>query len=127
MSLNEQKPVVLSGIQPSGQLALGNYLGALKNWVAMQDEYDCIFLVVDLHALTVQQVPAELRANCMSFVAQYMACGIDPEKSTIVIQSHVPQHAELNWVLNTELWVARCLIHCQQFVVHLQCFKMLRG
>jgi tryptophanyl-tRNA synthetase len=101
MSLNEQKPVVLSGIQPSGQLALGNYLGALKNWVAMQDEYDCIFLVVDLHALTVQQVPAELRANCMSFVAQYMACGIDPEKSTIVIQSHVPQHAELNWVLNT--------------------------
>ena len=95
------KPVVLSGIQPSGQLGIGNYLGALKNWVPMQDDYDCIFLVVDLHALTVQQVPAELRKNCLSFVAQYIACGISPEKSTIVIQSHVPQHAELNWVLNT--------------------------
>lgn len=101
MSVNEEKPIVLSGIQPSGQLALGNYLGALKNWVAMQDDYNCIFLVVDLHALTVKQVPAELRTNCMSFVAQYMACGIDPDKSTIVIQSHIPQHAELNWVLNT--------------------------
>ena len=98
---NAKKPVVLSGVQPSGQLAIGNYLGALKNWVAMQDDYDCIFLVVDLHALTVQQVPAELRKNCLSFVAQYLACGIDPEKSTVLIQSHVPQHAELNWVLNT--------------------------
>lgn len=95
------RPVVLSGIQPSGQLGIGNYLGALKNWVTMQDDYDCIFLVVDLHALTVKQVPADLRKNCLSFVAQYIACGIDPLKSTIVIQSHVPQHAELNWVLNT--------------------------
>jgi tryptophanyl-tRNA synthetase len=98
---NPKKPVVLSGVQPSGQLVIGNYLGALKNWVAMQDDYDCIFLVVDLHALTVQQVPAELRKNCLSFVAQYIACGIDPKKSTVLIQSHVPQHAELNWVLNT--------------------------
>ncbi len=97
----EKKQVVLSGIQPSGQLGIGNYLGALKNWVPLQDTHDCIFLVVDLHALTVQQVPAELRRNCLSFVAQYIACGIDPNKSTIVIQSHVPQHAELNWVLNT--------------------------
>lgn len=101
MSQTPKKPVVLSGIQPSGQLALGNYVGALKQWVHMQDHYDCIFLVVDLHALTVQQVPADLRKNCMSFVAQYIACGIDPNKSTIVIQSHIPQHAELNWVLNT--------------------------
>ena len=101
MSENPNKPVVLSGIQPSGQLGIGNYLGALKNWTTMQDDYDCIFLVVDLHALTVQQVPAELRKTCLSFVAQYIACGIDPEKSTIVIQSHVHQHAELNWVLNT--------------------------
>ncbi|MEE2757917.1 MAG: tryptophan--tRNA ligase [Myxococcota bacterium] len=101
MTQTPKKPVVLSGIQPSGQLALGNYVGALKQWVNMQDQYECIFLVVDLHALTVQQVPADLRKNCMSFVAQYLACGIDPEKSTIVIQSHIPQHAELNWVLNT--------------------------
>ena len=101
MSENPKKPVVLSGIQPSGQLGIGNYLGALKNWTTMQDDYECIFLVVDLHALTVQQVPAELRKTCLSFVAQYIACGIDPDKSTIVIQSHVHQHAELNWVLNT--------------------------
>lgn len=95
------KPVVLSGIQPSGHLCIGNYLGALVNWVAMQETHDCIFLVVDLHALTVQQVPAELRKRCLSFVAQYLACGIDPERSTIVMQSHVPQHAELAWVLST--------------------------
>lgn len=101
MSPPPNRPVVLSGIQPSGQLGIGNYLGALKNWVTMQDDYQCVFLVVDLHALTVQQVPAELRKTCLSFVAQYIACGIDPTKSTIVIQSHVPQHAELNWVLNT--------------------------
>ncbi len=94
-------PVVLSGIQPSGHLCIGNYLGAIKNWVAMQETHDCIFLVVDLHALTVQQVPAELRRRCLSFVAQYVACGIDPERSTIVMQSHVPQHAELAWVLST--------------------------
>jgi tryptophanyl-tRNA synthetase len=98
---SEKKQVVLSGIQPSGQLGIGNYLGAIKNWVPLQDTHDCIFLVVDLHALTVQQVPADLRKNCLSFVAQYIACGIDPSKSTIVIQSHIPQHAELNWVLNT--------------------------
>lgn len=95
------KPVVLSGIQPSGQLGIGNYLGALKNWIPMQDDYDCVFLVVDLHALTVPQVPAELRQRCLSFAAQYIACGIDPQKSTIVIQSHIPQHAELSWVLTT--------------------------
>ncbi|HVK68976.1 MAG TPA: tryptophan--tRNA ligase [Polyangium sp.] len=97
----QKKPVILSGIQPSGQLALGNYVGALKNWVELQQQYDCVFLVVDLHALTVTQVPAELRNRCLSFAAQYIACGIDPEASTIVIQSHVPQHAELAWVLGT--------------------------
>jgi tryptophanyl-tRNA synthetase len=96
-----QKPVILSGIQPSGHLALGNYVGALKSWLELQHQYDCIFLVVDLHALTVRQVPAELRSRCLSFVAQYIACGIDPERSTIVIQSHVPEHAELAWVLST--------------------------
>ena len=95
------KKVILSGIQPSGHLCIGNYLGALKNWVNLQDTHDSIFLVVDMHALTVQQEPAKLRQRCLSYVAQYIACGIDPEKSTIVIQSHVPQHAELMWILNT--------------------------
>ena len=98
---DQNKPVVLSGIQPSGSLGLGNYLGARKNWVAMQDDYDCIYLIVDLHALTVEQVPAELRKRCLSYVAQYVACGIDPEKSLIAIQSHVPQHTELAWALST--------------------------
>ena len=95
------KPILLSGIQPSGHLCIGNYLGALKNWVSLQDSHDSIFLVVDMHALTIKQNPAELRQRCLSYVAQYIACGIDPDKSTIVIQSHVPQHAELMWVLST--------------------------
>ena len=98
---SKQSPVMLSGIQPSGHLCIGNYMGALKNWVNLQDSHDSIFLIVDMHALTVQQDPAELRRCCLSYVAQYIACGIDPEKSTIVIQSHVPQHAELMWILNT--------------------------
>ncbi len=95
------KPILLSGIQPSGHLCIGNYLGALKNWVNLQESHDSIFLVVDMHALTVRQNPAELRQRCLSYVAQYIACGIDPEKSTIVIQSHVPQHTELMWILST--------------------------
>ena len=97
----KQKPILLSGIQPSGHLCIGNYLGALKNWVTLQDTHDSIFLVVDMHALTVRQNPTELRQRCLSYVAQYIACGIDPEKSTIVIQSHVSQHAELMWILST--------------------------
>ena len=96
-----KKPIVLSGIQPSGNLNIGNYIGAMKNWVALQEDYDCIFLIVDLHAITVSQVPAELRKRCLSFLALYIACGIDPTKSTIAIQSHIPQHAELAWALNT--------------------------
>ncbi len=96
-----QEPIMLSGIQPSGHLCIGNYFGALSNWVSLQDSHDSIFLVVDMHALTVKQDPAKLRQRCLSYVAQYIACGIDPEKSTIVIQSHVPQHAELMWILNT--------------------------
>ena len=99
--MSDKKPVLLSGIQPTGYLCIGNYLGAIKNWVALQDKYDSIFLVVDLHALTVQQKPAELRQRCLSYIAQYIACGINPEKSTIVMQSHVPQHAELMWILST--------------------------
>ena len=95
------KKRVLSGIQPSGELCISNYIGALKNWISLQDEYECVYLIVDLHSLTVDQVPAELRQRCYSYVAQYLACGIDPEKSLIVIQSHVPEHTELTWVLNT--------------------------
>ncbi len=99
--MGEQKKRVLSGIQPSGQLCISNYIGALKNWIKLQDEYECIYLIVDLHSLTVEQNPANLRQRCYSYVAQYLACGIDPERSLVVIQSHVPEHAELTWILNT--------------------------
>ena len=101
MGKTEKKKRVLSGIQPSGHLCISNHIGAIKNWVKLQDEYDCVYLIVDLHSLTVNQVPSELRERCYSYVAQYLACGIDPKRSLIVIQSHVPQHAELTWVLNT--------------------------
>ena len=93
-------PTILSGIAPSGQLTLGNYLGALRSWVAMQDSYDCYYVLVDLHAITVRQDPASFAERCLDFIALYIACGIDPERSAIFIQSHVPQHAELSWVLN---------------------------
>ena len=92
---------ILSGSAPSGNLCIGNYLGALKNWVELQEEYDCIYVIVDLHAITTQQKPSELRKQSLSFLAQYVACGIDPEKSIITIQSQVPQHAELAWVLSS--------------------------
>lgn len=98
--MEEKKPIIFSGIQPSGKITLGNYLGALKNWVAMQDEYDCIYCVVDEHAITVRQNPADLRKQTLELFAQLLACGLDPEKCTLFIQSHVPQHAELAWVLN---------------------------
>ncbi len=98
---NKNKKVLLSGIQPSGQLCIGNYIGAIKNWVDLQEKYDSIFLIVDLHALTVKQIPAELRKRCISFLAQYIACGINPKESTILIQSHLPEHTELAWVLNS--------------------------
>ena len=99
------KKTILSGIQPSGSLCLGNYLGALKNWNQLQNEYNSIFLVVDMHALTTNQIAHELRNRCLSFAAQYIACGIDPAKSKIVIQSHVPAHAELMWILSTVSYV----------------------
>ena len=92
---------VLSGVQPSGTLHIGNYLGAIKQFVALQDEYDAFFCVVDLHAITVPQNPEQLRANTLEVAATYLAAGIDPQKSTIFIQSHVPAHAELGWILNT--------------------------
>ena len=95
------KKIILSGIQPSGELCIGNYLGALKNWKLLQNDYDSIFLIVDMHALTVSQIPAELRQRCLKFAALYIACGIEPEDSIIAVQSHIHQHAELMWVLNS--------------------------
>ncbi|MCJ1682170.1 tryptophan--tRNA ligase [Rathayibacter sp. VKM Ac-2928] len=96
------KPVIFSGMQPSsGSLHLGNYIGALTQWVAMQDDHDAYYCVVDLHAITVPQEPAELRERTRATAAQYIAAGIDPERSTLFIQSHVPAHAELAWILNT--------------------------
>lgn len=94
------KPIVFSGVQPSGELTLGNYLGALRQWVKMQDDYDCLYCIVDLHAITVRQDPEKLRKSTLDVLALYLACGIDPEKSTIFIQSHVPEHAQLAWTLN---------------------------
>ena len=99
------KKTILSGIQPSGSLCIGNYLGALKNWKSLQHDYNSIFLVVDLHALTIKQKPSELRNRCLSFAAQYIACGIDPKTSKILIQSHVPAHIELMWILSTICYV----------------------
>lgn len=96
----ENKKRVFSGIQPSGGMQLGNYIGAIKNWVAMQEEYECIFSVVDMHALTVRQDPSELRKRCIEFLCQFIACGLDPEKAVLFFQSHVAAHAELTWVLN---------------------------
>ncbi|GLI26144.1 tryptophan--tRNA ligase [Agromyces rhizosphaerae] len=95
-------PVLFSGMQPSGDsLHLGNYLGALVNWVALQERYDAYYCVVDLHAITVAQDPAALRESARRTAAQYIAAGIDPERSTLFVQSHVPAHAELAWVLST--------------------------
>ena len=100
--MNASRPVVFSGMQPSSDsLHLGNYLGALVNWVALQDEYDPIYCVVDLHAITIQQDPAALHDNVRRTAAQYLAAGVDLERSTLFVQSHVPAHAELAWVLGT--------------------------
>lgn len=95
-----QKKTIFSGIQPSGNLTIGNYLGAIMNWVGLQDDYNCLFCSVDMHSITVRQTPAELRRRSVEMLALYMACGIDPEKNILFIQSHVPAHAELAWVLN---------------------------
>lgn len=92
---------LFSGIQPSGNLHLGNYLGAIKQWLPLQDEYEAMFCVVDMHAITVPQDPAELRQKTIEIAKIYLAAGIDPKKSTLFIQSHVPGHAELGWILNT--------------------------
>ena len=91
---------MLSGIKPSGDLTLGSYLGAIRNWRDRAEEFDCYYFMADLHAITVRQNPADLRRRTMEQLAQYIACGLDPEKNVLFIQSHVHQHAELGWVLN---------------------------
>ena len=94
------KKTIFSGIQPSGTLTLGNYIGALRNFTLLQDEYNCIYCVVDMHAITVRQNPADLRRRCLELAATYIACGLDPKKNIIYCQSHVSGHAELGWILN---------------------------
>ncbi|MDO6499328.1 tryptophan--tRNA ligase [Photobacterium sanguinicancri] len=94
------KPIVLSGVQPSGELSIGNYLGALRQWEQMQDDYDCQYCVVDLHAITVRQDPKALHEATLDALAICLAVGVDPKKSTLFVQSHVPEHAQLGWLLN---------------------------
>lgn len=97
--MEERKKIIFSGIQPTGTFTLGNYIGAVSRWGALQDEYDCIYSIVDMHAITVKQEPAKLRQQTLQSYALLLACGIDPERSIVFIQSHVRSHAELNWIL----------------------------
>lgn len=99
--MDTEKKTLFSAVQPSGILTLGNYIGAIKNWKALLNEYNCIYALADLHTLTVKQVPAQLRANSYELAALYIACGIDPSKCVLFVQSHVSAHAELAWILNT--------------------------
>lgn len=100
MEETQAKKRMLSGIKPSGDLTLGSYLGAVKNWAERSEEYDCFYFMADLHAITVRHNPADLRRRTLEQLAQYIACGLDPEKNTLFIQSQVHQHAELGWILN---------------------------
>ena len=95
-----KKQRILSGIQPSGTPTLGNYIGAMRNWKLLEDEYDCLYMIADLHAITVRQEPAKLRAQSIHLLALLLAIGLDPEKNVLFFQSHVHQHAEMNWLLN---------------------------
>lgn len=104
----EKKPIVLSGIQPSGILTIGHYTGALKNWVELQDKYDCYYMIADLHAITVKQVAADLRKRTLDTAAMFIAAGIDTEKSVLFIQSQIHEHAELTWVLSTLTGMGEC-------------------
>jgi tryptophanyl-tRNA synthetase len=99
MNSTSGKKIVLSAVQATNSPTIGNYLGAIKNWIPLLDEYECIFFAVDLHSITVEQDPKALRENTYRSIAAYIACGIDPKKATLFVQSHVPEHAELSWVL----------------------------
>ncbi len=98
--MNVSNPTMLSGIAPSGRLTLGNYLGAIRNWINAPQHFECFFPLVDLHAITVRQNPETFADRCLDFIAQYIACGIDPAENAIFVQSHVPEHSELAWILN---------------------------
>ncbi|NLM03643.1 MAG: tryptophan--tRNA ligase [Clostridiales bacterium] len=98
MSKQKQK-VIFSGAQPTGSLTLGNYIGAIQSWKDLENEFECYYSIVDLHSLTIRHDPKKFRKACLSFLAQYLACGLDPEKNTLFYQSHVKQHTELNWIL----------------------------
>ncbi len=102
---NKIKKKVFSGAQPTGSLTMGNYIGAIQNWKILEEENDCIYSIVDSHSLTVRQDPKEFRKACISFLVQYLACGLNPEKNIIYFQSHVPQHAELSWILGCNTYV----------------------
>lgn len=104
-NMEESKKILYSAIQPTNNLTIGNLIGAVKGWVGLQNEYDCYFAIANMHAITVRQIPAELRQKTLSVLALYIACGIDPEKCVLYVQSHVPAHAELCWVLNTFTYV----------------------
>ena len=101
----QEKKVVYSAVQPSGNLTIGNYVGSIRNWIDMQDDYTCYFAIANMHAITVKQDPALLRRHTLELAALYIACGLDPEKCALYVQSWVPQHAELCWTLNTVTYV----------------------
>ena len=101
----QEKKVVYSAVQPSGNLTIGNYVGSIRNWIDMQDDYTCYFAIANMHAITVKQDPALLRRHTLELAALYIACGLDPEKCALYVQSMVPQHAELCWTLNTVTYV----------------------
>ncbi|MDO4564099.1 MAG: tryptophan--tRNA ligase [Clostridia bacterium] len=101
----EGRKRIFSGIQPSGNITIGNYIGALKNWIELQDDYDCIYCVVDMHAITVKQDASVLRKRSLDALALLLACGVEPEKSILFIQSHVPEHAMLNWALCCKTYI----------------------
>lgn len=106
MPEESRKPVLYSAVQPSGTLTIGNYIGALRNFKLLEQDYDCLFCMADLHALTVRQEPAALRRRTAELAALYIACGLDPKKNIIYAQSHVPMHAELAWILNCFTYMA---------------------
>ena len=103
--MEENKKRLYSAVQPTNNLTIGNYIGAITNFVQLQDEYDCVYAIANMHAITVRQNPAELRQRTLALLALYIACGVDPEKCILYLQSHVPAHAELAWVLNTFTYV----------------------
>ena len=103
--MEENRKVLYSGVQPTNNLTIGNYIGTIKSWRALQEDYDCIFAVSNMHAITVRQEPAEFRRKTLSLAALFLACGVEPEKSIVYVQSHVPAHAELCWALNTFTYV----------------------